>query len=378
VDVATKKDVRRYRQNLQSEVDSATQYRAMAETEPDPRLASVYRRLAAVEERHIAFWQRQLEEAGEPAHVPRPTLKSRLLSALARRFGASAVVGTVAAGERADQDGYVGQPEASATAMTLEEHAHARVLTVIGRSQRGGLTGGSLARLEGRHRAASGNALRAAVLGANDGLCSNLSLVMGVVGASVSERAVLLTGLSGLIAGACSMALGEWVSVQSARELAEREVDVEARELATDPASEGEELALIYEAKGLSEAESKAVSGQMMAEPKRALDALTREELGIDPQELGGSPGTAAATSFLLFALGAAVPVLPYAVLAGRAAIVASVASSALALFGVGAAIAILTGRSLARSGGRQLVLGLLAAGVTFGVGKLLGVAVGG
>ena len=371
-------DVRRYRSNLQAEVDSAAQYRAMAAGEPDPKLASVYSRLAAVEERHIAFWQRRLAEAGAPAGVPRPSVRSRLLGALARRFGPSSILGTVAAGERADQDGYVRQPEASATRMTSEEHEHARVLTFLERSQRGGLAGGSLARLEGRHRAASGNALRAAVLGANDGLCSNLSLVMGVSGAAVSDHTLLVTGLAGLIAGACSMALGEWVSVQSARELAQHEVSIEARELADDPAGEAEELALIYEAKGLSEAESKAVSRQMMADPERALDALSREELGIDPEELGGSPGTAALTSFVIFSLGAAVPVVPYAVLAGRMAMIVSVTASALSLFGVGAAIALLTGRSLLRSGGRQLALGLLAAGITFGVGKFLGVAITG
>jgi vacuolar iron transporter family protein len=373
----TPNDLRRYRQNLQAEVDSTAQYRAMAAGEADPRLASIYTKLAAVEERHIAFWQRKLADAGAPAGLPGPSLRSRLLGAVARRFGASSILATVAADERADQDGYAGQPETRPTHMTSEEHAHARVLSVVERSQRGGLSGGSLARLEGRHRAASGNALRAAVLGANDGLCSNLSLVMGVAGAAVSEHALLVTGLAGLIAGACSMALGEWVSVQSARELAQHEVSVEARELADDPAGEGEELALIYEAKGLSEAESKAVSSQMMADPARALDALSREELGIDPQELGGSPVTAAVTSFLLFSLGAAVPVTPYAVLGGRLAMGVSIGASALALFGVGAAIALLTGRSLLRSGGRQLALGLLAAGVTFGVGKLLGVAVG-
>jgi vacuolar iron transporter family protein len=374
----TSADVRRYRQNLQAEVDSATQYRAMAAAEPDAKLASVYSRLAAVEDRHIAFWQRKLTEAGVPAERPRPSLRSRLLGALARRFGASSVLSTVAAGERADQDGYVGQPETGPTRMTSEEHAHARVLTAIERSQRGGLTGGSLARLEGRHRAASGNALRAAVLGANDGLCSNLSLVMGVSGAAVSDHTLLITGLAGLLAGACSMALGEWVSVQSARELAEHEVGIEEQELADDPASEGEELALIYEAKGLSETESKAVSKQMMADPARALDALSREELGIDPAELGGSPVEAAATSFVLFSIGAAVPVVPYLLLAGKVAMIVSVAASALSLFGVGAAIAVLTGRSMLRSGGRQLALGLLAAGVTFGVGRLLGVAVAG
>ncbi len=376
--MSSRSDLDRYRRNLQAEVDSAAQYRAMATGESDPKLVSIYGKLAAVEERHAAFWQQKLAEAGAAGALPRPSFRSRLLGALARRLGAASVLGTIAAGERADKDGYVGQPETTRTRMTSDEHAHARVLTAIERQQRGGLTGGTLARLEGRHRATSGNALRAAVLGANDGLCSNLSLLMGVAGASVSQHALLVTGLAGLLAGACSMALGEWVSVQSARELAQHEVDVEANELAEDPASEAEELALIYEAKGLSASESKSVSSQMMAHPDRALDTLSREELGIDPEELGGLPSTAAISSFVLFAIGASIPVVPYAAIAGRTAMMVSVGVSAAALFGIGAAIALLTGRSFLRSGGRQLVLGLLAAGVTFGLGRLLGIAISG
>src|SRR5262249_48383938 len=153
------------------------------------------------------------------------------------------------------------------------------------------------------------------------------------------------TGLAGLLAGAFSMALGEWVSVTSSRELAEREIRIETAELEQDPAAEAEELELIYQAKGLSEEESKAISQQVIADPDRALETLSREELNIDPDELGGSPWSASLTSFVLFALGAAVPVLPYLVSSGIGALWISIGSSALALFFVGAAIAVFTGR---------------------------------
>ena len=222
-----------------------------------------------------------------------------------------------------------------------------------------------------------GNALRAAVLGANDGLCSNLSLVTGVAGAAPSGRAVLLAGIAGLVAGAFSMALGEWVSVTSARELAEREVATEQDELDATPEDEREELQLIYEAKGLNPAEAEQLSRELLARPRAALEVLTREELGIDPGDLGGSPWTAAGMSFVLFAVGAVVPVLPLVFVSGRTAVAVSVSVSALALFGIGAAITVLTGRSVWRTGLRQLVLGLAAAGSTFVIGRLVGVAIG-
>ena len=219
--------------------------------------------------------------------------------------------------------------------------------------------------------------LRAAVLGANDGLCSNLSLVMGVAGASTSGHVILLTGLAGLLAGACSMALGEWISVTSSRELAQREMGIERDELAAAPEEEREELQLIYEAKGLPADEAKQLSTRLVAEPEHALDVLTREELGLDPTELTGSPRNAAITSFLLFSLGACFPVLPFVFLAGDAAVAVSIGVSSVALYGIGAAITIFTGRPTWRSGGRQLVLGLLAAALTFSLGRLLGVALG-
>ncbi|HVZ36371.1 MAG TPA: VIT1/CCC1 transporter family protein, partial [Polyangiaceae bacterium] len=268
------------------------------------------------------------------------------------------------------------QSETRGTAMTGEERMHARVLGKLLGGSAAGVRGPALANLEGRHRNVGGNALRAGVLGANDGLCSNLSLVMGVAGASGDARLITLSGLAGLLAGSFSMALGEWISVTSARELAGREMRIERAELEQSPEEEREELRLIYEAKGLDQAEANQLSQKLMADPQTALDALSREELGIDPVELGGSALVAAVTSFLLFALGAIVPVLPFLFLRGPVAIETSLGASGLGLFIIGAAITLFTGRSVWLSGGRQLVLGFAAAAVTFGIGKAIGVAV--
>src|SRR5256885_3786662 len=260
--------------------------------------------------------------------------------------------------------------------MPGHERWHARVLSQLVATQPRGLQGSFLGRLEGRHRSVGGNALRAAVLGANDGLCSNLSLVMGVAGASVDSHGLLITGVAGLLAGACSMALGEWVSVTSSRELAQREIRIETSELAEDPEGEGDELKLIYEAKGLSASEADTMVKHLLADRSRGIDALAREELGIDPSQLGGSAWEAAVTSFVLFAMGALVPILPFLVVRGNFAVAASVVVSALGLFGIGAAITIFTGAPVLRSGGRQLLLGLAAAAVTFGLGRVIGMTI--
>ncbi len=366
-------DVDRYRENWQDEVDSAAEYRAMAEGEPDPKIAKVYSNLASMEEAHIAFWEEKLRSAGARVGERRPSWRSSVLAWIARRLGADAVLSTIAAKEAMDRNVYVKQPETSGTRMSAQERWHTRVLGQLLHTQPRGLSGSFLARLEGRHRAVGGNALRAAVLGANDGLCSNLSLVMGVAGAAINRHGILVTGVAGLIAGACSMALGEWVSVTSARELAEREIRIESSELQEDPEGEGDELRLIYESKGLSSDEAKRVVDQMLPDKTATLDALAREELGIDPTELGGSAWEAALASFMLFALGAIVPILPFLATAGRVAVVASVGLSGLALFAIGAAITIFTGVPVLRSGSRQLALGLGAAGLTFLIGRAIG-----
>jgi VIT1/CCC1 family predicted Fe2+/Mn2+ transporter len=229
-----------------------------------------------------------------------------------------------------------------------------------------------------RHGAIGGNALRASVLGANDGLVSNLSLVMGVAGAGLENRVILITGLAGLLAGACSMAMGEWISVQSSRELFQRELAVERTEIARYPEEEHEELVGIYEARGLSSPLAHQLATHVMADDDRALQVMAREELGIDPDELGGSAWTAAISSFVLFVAGATIPVAPFAFLTSSVAVWTSVLASALGLFGIGAAITRVTSRSPWRSGVRQLAIGLAAAAVTYGTGVLLGVSVAG
>jgi VIT1/CCC1 family predicted Fe2+/Mn2+ transporter len=215
------------------------------------------------------------------------------------------------------------------------------------------------------------------VLGANDGLLSNFSLVMGVAGAQVSADTVLVTGLAGLLAGAGSMAMGEWVSVQSARELAGHQLEIEAREIDEIPEEEREELALIYEAKGLEPAQARELAARQIADPSTALDTLAREELGIDPEELGGSAAVAAGTSFVLFAIGAILPVLPYFFLGDASAVIVSAALSAVGLFSIGALITVFTGRGALFSGGRQVLIGGAAATLTYVVGLAIGGAVG-
>ena len=275
-------ETRRYLENWQDEVDSATEYRAMAASETDRRLARVYANLAEMEEAHIAFWEDRLRKAGASVPPRRPSWRSRVLGGIARRFGPELVLPTIAAKEEADQNVYVKQAETAGTRMPAQERWHAKVLKQLVATQPRGLEGSFLGRLEGRHRSVGGNALRAAVLGANDGLCSNLSLVMGMAGASIDSHGLLVTGLAGLLAGSCSMALGEWVSVTSSRELAQREIRIESSELTEDPEGEGEELKLIYEAKGLSPSEAETMARHMLGDRASALDALAREELGID------------------------------------------------------------------------------------------------
>jgi vacuolar iron transporter family protein len=370
-------DVARWRRNLQDEIDSAELYRRVAAAEDDQSLASVYRRLADVEERHAQFWAQRLRDAGQAVPPPRIGWRTKLLGWLAGRFGTAFVVPTIDAMEQADAGSYDGQPEAAGTPMPDEERSHARLLQAIAGGQPGGMAGPAIARLEGRHRAASGNSLRAAVLGANDGLVSNFSLVMGVAGAQLSNTQILITGLSGLAAGAGSMAMGEWISVMNARELYGRQIEVERQELAEVPDEEREELALIYEAKGLTPEQAGRLADRLIAEPATALDTLSREELGIDPDELGGSATVAAATSFVLFSIGAIFPIVPYIFLTGTVAVVASAALSVLALFGIGALITLMTGRGVLFSGGRQVLIGLAAAALTYGVGALIGTTVG-
>jgi VIT1/CCC1 family predicted Fe2+/Mn2+ transporter len=306
-----------------------------------------------------------------------PTWRTRALSWLAQRFGVGFVLPSIVTMEEVASHAY--NQQAGPAAMVADEQSHARLLRQITQTTGGGgLEGGALAQLEGRHRAAGGNALRAAVLGANDGLVSNLSLVMGVAGAELSGTSILITGLAGLLAGACSMALGEWLSVQSSRELYQHQISLETGEIIAAPAEEAEELALIYQARGLDEAQARQIAAQIMSNQENAVETLAREELGIDPEALGGSAWEAAITSFILFAIGAIVPVIPFIFLSGLTAVGVSVLLSTVGLFVIGAAITLFTGRVVLFSGSRQVVFGLAAAAVTYAVGRLVGVSLAG
>jgi VIT1/CCC1 family predicted Fe2+/Mn2+ transporter len=370
-------DQQRLRDNLQAEIDGASLYRALAQIEAGSELATVYTHMAEAEERHADIWRTQLREAGVTAVPTQPGWRTRILIALARRFGPGFILPTVTQRERADSERYRDQPEARDARMAADERSHARLFQAIG-ERAAGLSGGAIARLEGRHRAGGGNALRAAVLGANDGLVSNVSLVMGVAGAQLTGQSILITGLAGLLAGSLSMALGEWLSVQSARELFEHQIGIEREELLAAPEEEAEELALIYQAKGLPADQARELGQRLVQDPRTALDTLAREELGVDPAELGGSAWEAAITSFLLFSAGAIIPVVPYFFTEGTTAVILSVTLSVIGLFIIGAAITVITGRSALLSGLRQVLFGVVAAAITFGIGRLVGSALGG
>ena len=372
--------VSRYQENWRDEIGSAALYRSLAEAETDERISGVYERLALAEERHASFWEQKITAAGGQIPTRRLSFRTRSLVFLAKRFGPDFVLPSIQAAERADSGSYDAQPEAVGTSLPADERSHARLVAALSGSHGPGLHGGAIARLEGRrHRGlGAGNALRAAVLGSNDGLVSNFSLVMGVAGAQFEPHTILLTGLAGILAGAGSMAMGEWISVQSARELYTRQIAAEEQELIEAPEEEEEELALIYEAKGMTPEQARTLAETLMTDRRTALDTLSREELGIDPDELGGSAYTAAASSCLLFALGALPPVLPFAFLAGWTAIIVSVILSILGLFLIGAAITLFTGRGVAFSGVRQVLIGLAAAALSYALGTLFGVAIGG
>ena len=362
-------DLARYARNLRDELDGAALYAALAESESDSLRSDLFKQLSQAELTHADVWRKKLRRAGVEPESFRPSLRTRILARLARHFGPAFVLPTIAATEFADRNKYATQKDAATLA--AEERGHAAVIAAAaGPAWQPGM---EIGRAEPWHHGVSGNNLRAAVLGANDGLVSNFCLMMGIIGARTSTHTVLLSGLAGLVAGACSMALGEWLSVTNARDLATSQLAREREEIEQTPEAEQHELALIYQAKGLPKSDAQRIAAQIMRSGEAALDTLAREELGIDPQELGGNPWAAAGTSFALFAAGALLPVLPLLFLSGTRAILGCVAASALGLVAMGVLTSLFNGRSIAYSAARQLLLGAAAAAVTFGIGALLG-----
>lgn len=372
----TQTPVRRWRELLESERDAAALYSRLAEADTGER-REIFRELAETERRHAAHWSSKLESAGAKVPAPgRPSLRTRLLGAAAARLSVRTVLPFIERAERSDAGVYDDEPDAL-PGMAADERSHARALARLVGSTPDGEPDPvrQIARRERWHRGDRSGALRAAVFGVSDGLVSNTALVMGFAGSGVSHSATLLAGVAGLLAGSFSMAAGEYVSMSSQREMFQREISLEQAELDEKPEEERSELVLIYRAKGLAQPDAERLADKIMADRTVALDTLAREELGLDPGQLG-SPWGAAASSLLAFATGAFVVVVPYLIGSGTAALAAAVVLALAAMFGVGATIGALNGRSAVRTGLRQMAVGALAAAVTFAVGGLIGARV--
>jgi VIT1/CCC1 family predicted Fe2+/Mn2+ transporter len=366
--------------NLKLERDAVVLYDRLAEIEKDTDRAAAFRRIASNERRHAEIWANRLEGAG--AVVPAingPRARVRLIILIARFFGTKAVADLVRALEGDEEEAYASQLTPETASIAADEREHAEIWEQLVAGEVGAPEGPIAARRrktgvrnEAWHRGGRSGTLRATVFGANDGLVSNLSLVMGVAGAVTGNNIIVLAGIAGLLAGAFSMAAGEYISMQSQRELFENQIATEREEMRVMPDVERDELTEIYRAKGLPENEARVVADRLMKDPEKALDTMVREELGLDPDELG-SPWGAAWSSFVAFGVGAFIPLLPFLLGTGTVALVSALALSVVALFTVGAAVSILTGRGFLFSGLRQVVIGAAAAAVTFGVGTVIG-----
>ncbi len=365
-------------EQLQLEVDTSFLYESLANIQEDTSTAEVLRSLAGIEKGHAEHLLTKVRASRPDFQLPPPSRKAKLQFKLGGIFGYDFIIANLSSVERQMAQTTIQQKLQHGEKPSGFEHNHLKILESLSENTSANVSGGFLSKMEGRHKSVGGNALRAAVLGANDGLVSNMSLVMGIAGAAANNNTILLTGLAGLLAGAISMALGEWLSVQSSRELFLKQIALEAEELESSPEHEEMELALIYQAKGMEKEKAAEMAHKIMADKDTALDTLLREELGIDKTELGGSAWEAALTSFILFGIGAIIPVIPFFFTSGSKAVYISLSFSVFGLFGIGSATSLFTGRSVWFSGSRQVLFGLIAAAITYGVGHLIGVSING
>ena len=325
-------------------------YRIVAAAESGTPREKLFIGLAAEADGQAAIWANKARAAGAalPAEYA-PDLRARVVAGLVRSHGPRRLRTVLAAMKVRGMSVYSGGVSGQVFPHRLDDIGH-----------HSGLAGG-------------GN-LRAAVFGVNDGLISNASLILGVAGAAADHTVIILTGVAGLVAGAFSMAAGEYVSVRSQREMYEYQIGLERDELAEYPEEEAHELALIYEARGIAPDEAQSMARQVITDPERALDTLAREELGLNPEDLG-SPWGAALSSFVSFASGSAIPLAPYLLGLGDASLPAAIGLTAVTLFVVGATLSLFTGRSALASGARMLAIGAAAGGVTYCIGRILGVS---
>jgi predicted membrane protein (TIGR00267 family) len=360
-------DAQLWLEHWQDEADAAFLYRVLADAEPDPGRRDIYRRLAEIEDRHASLWKKQLQEAGVDAGKPRPSARARLLAWTARRFGPAILTRLLLREEGREVKGYMDMYRAT-------DHAAAKdtALLLARESAHHAETLGSLAGRSGEpwHQMESGGYLRNVVYGFNDGLTANFGLVAGVIGASVAPQMVLFSGVAGMVADALSMGSSGYLAAKSEQEVREHEIAMERDEIRLMPEVEAEELALIYEAKGIPQAEARRMSREIMKDPEQALAEQVREELQIGaqrttPMREGWVTGTATA-------IGALLPVAPFFLLHGRAAIWTAFALAMISHFAVGAARSIFTGRGIVRSGIDMFVVGLGVAAVGYMVGDLI------
>jgi vacuolar iron transporter family protein len=362
-------------QNLLDERDGAALYEGLARYERDPARAQTFREMSQDERRHAQLWQRKLEHEAVAVPPDRPSARVRAILWMAARLGSGAVLPLVVDAEAGAVDSYEKQGGEAAD-MAAEERQHRATLSGMSGRQPDSARGAISSRERWHRGGGRAGSVRAAIFGMNDGLLSNLSLILGVAGAGAEQHSVVVTGLAGLLAGAFSMAAGEYTSVASQRDLLARQVAMERREIAEAPEEEAAELAQIFKQKGLSAEQAMRTATEIVKNPESALDTLVREELGLDPEDLG-SPMGAALSSFGMFAVGAVVPLVPFLLLRGPSAPIVSAALAGVVLAGVGGLVGFLSGTGVVRSAARMVGLAALAAGVTYLVGRLFGAAIG-
>ncbi|MFA7272881.1 MAG: VIT1/CCC1 transporter family protein [Crocinitomicaceae bacterium] len=359
--------------NIQTEVDASYLYKILSEVEKDENVASIFYQMSEIEASHALSF---LMKFGLGASkMPKPSTRAKTLNLIGKIFGYDYVMGVLLDTEKSLSKSISSARKNGALPHEISDNSHVKVLQNI-LNNNSTISGSGLARFEKRHRTVGGNALRAAVLGGNDGLVSNFSLVMGIAGATTGQNEILLAGIAGLLAGALSMALGEWISVKSSLELHENQMQLEMDELITNPAGEEKEIALIYQSKGIPLEQARKMANDLIGNTANAHEFLIKEELGINEEDITSSAMEAAVASFILFAIGAVIPVIPFLFFSGNNAILLSTAFSAVGLFIIGAAITLFTGKSIWYSGLRQVLFGLVAAAITFGIGKMIGVAI--
>ena len=359
--------------NVQTEIDACYLYRKLSEHESDETVANVFRQMSEIEQGHAEAFARLENIPTE--NLIQPSWRARTLNVIGNVFGYDQVLNSLMDTEKGLSNAVISAKGRNNQPITGSETNHVKILWSVLENEKK-ISGSQLAKFESRHHTGGGNAIRAAVLGGNDGLVSVFSLVMGVAGTTGGNRSVLLAGIAGLLAGSLSMALGEWISVKSSQELYENQMSIEMDEIENNPEGEQKELVLIYMAKGIPEEHAKEMAAEIMKDKSHAHEVLVKEELGINPEELKGSAIEAAVYSFLLFTLGGIIPVIPFIFTSGIHAIILSIISSAFGLFLIGGAITLFTGKNLWYSGLRQIIFGLIAAAITFGIGHLIGIAV--